>query len=523
MVSAMIRLGGAVAVAGVLTAGAASATQPHFADRRANLPGPPLVYSGGWSHFVGGGVAVFDCNGDGMPELFAAGGETPARLFLNETAAGANLSFAEGRVPDLTGVTGAYPLDIDSDGNIDLAVMRVGRDMLLRGDGQCGFVDASEDWGFDGGDKWTTSFSATWEPGETWPTLAFGSYVDQSDPDGPFMACDDNMLYRPEGSGYGTPIPLSPGFCALSALFSDWDRRGRADLRLSNDRHYYVRGGSEQMWRLDGSEPRLLGPEEGWRPVSIWGMGIASEDINGDLRPDVMLTSMGDQLLQYASQDAGFIDAPYGTGSQATRPHVGDDGRPSTGWHAQFADVDNDGLSDLFIAKGNVDQMPGLAIHDPNNLLMQNPDGTFTEAAAEAGVATTDRSRGAAVADLNGDGLLDLVVVNRRAPMELWQNVTEDAGNWLNVMPRQVGPNGYAVGAWLELRDENGLRTREVTVGSGHAGGQSVPIHFGLGDATGAEVRVIWPDGTVSEWIAVEAGQSMALWREGSATGVVSR
>ena len=71
---------------------------------------------------------------------------------------------------------------------------------------------------------------------------------------------------------------------------------------------------------------------------------------------------MGDQLLQFATETAGYRDAPFELGTTAHRPHVGDDGRPSTGWHAQFGDVDNDGLADLFIAKGNVDQMPGMAM-----------------------------------------------------------------------------------------------------------------------------------------------------------------
>src|SRR5690606_32598280 len=120
-------------------------------------------------------------------------------------------------------------------------------------------------------------------------------------------------------------------------------------------------------------------------------------------------------------------------GTYAQRPFTGDDGRPSTGWHAEFGDIDNDGRMDLFIAKGNVDQMPSNAIHDPNNLLIQQPDGRFTEMAAIAGVATAERSRGAALADLNGDGRLDIVVVNRRAPMEIWENATESTGNWAGI------------------------------------------------------------------------------------------
>jgi len=255
------------------------------------------------------------------------------------------------------------------------------------------------------------------------------------------------------------------------------------------------------------------GEAEGWRRVSLWGMGIASRDITGDGFPEVMLTSMGDQLLQINRGD-GYENAPYAIGTYAQRPFLGDDGRPSTGWHAEFGDVDNDGLPDLFIAKGNVDQMPSNAIHDPNNLLMQRPDGTFAEAAATAGVATGERSRGAALADLDGDGLLDLVVVNRRAPMELWHNATEDAGAWLALTPRQAGANGFAVGAWVEVRTDAGVAAQEVTVGGGHGGGQAGPLHFGLGAAGTAEVRVVWPDGTVSDWVAAAPGGAHDLWRQ---------
>jgi len=501
-----------------LSAASAGADGVRFVDRSGALPGPAHVYGGGWEHFVGGGAAVFDCNGDGFPELLAAGGANPTSFYRNTTPApGADLAFARGRIAPLdgvTGITGAYPLDIDGDGARDLAVLRVGANLFLRGDGACGFTDATEDWGIAPGDAWSTAFAATWEAGADRPTLAVGNYVDRADPDGPFRACDANTLHRPGENGYEALL-LAPGHCALSMLFSDWDRRGAADLRVSNDRHYYVDGGAEQMWRLDPL--RLLVAEDGFREVSLWGMGIASRDITGDGRPEVMLTSMGDQLLQYNTPH-GFEDAAWGTGTQATRPHTGDDGRPSTGWHAQFGDVDNDGRADLFIAKGNVDQMPGLAMEDPNNLLMQRPDGTFREAAGAAGIATPDRARGAALADLNRDGRLDLVVVNRRAPLELWQNATREAGNWLAVTPVQDGPNRFAVGAWVELRTAAGHRaTQEVTVGGGHAGGQAGPLHFGLGAATAAELRVIWPDGAASAWRAADANGHLRFTRKAPA------
>ncbi|MDW4549150.1 CRTAC1 family protein [Defluviimonas sp. D31] len=471
--------------------------EPLFVDRASGLPAPH-VYDGGWEHFVGGGVAVFDCNADARPDLFAAGGENSVSLFINTTPGpGQPITFSKGALTDMTGVTGAYPLDIDGDGWLDLAVLRVGPDQLLRGAPDCRFTDVTADWGLAPRDAWTTAFSATWEPGQDLPTLAFGHYVDRANPEGPFGACDTSDLYRPEGRHYGPPEVIAPGFCALSMLISDWRRIGVPELRISNDRHYYVRGGYEQMFRLNPLSER----QEDWPKVSLWGMGIASGDVTGDGLPEVMLTSMGDQLLQI-NTGKGFTDAPYEIGTYAHVPFLGDDGRPSTGWHAEFGDIDNDGRADLFIAKGNVDQMPSNAINDPNNLLMQGPDGQFTEAAEAAGIATTDRSRGAALADLDGDGRLDIVVVNRRAPMEIWQNVTVNTGHWAGIEP-VLAQNTRAVGAWLEVRTGDGVQAREVTVGGGHAGGQAGPVHFGLGDATTAELRIFWPNGTRSEWTSI--------------------
>ncbi|MBE3638656.1 CRTAC1 family protein [Mangrovicoccus algicola] len=483
------------------------------------VPVPVHVYDGGWEHFTGGGVAVFDCDGDHLPEIAAAGGSNPVMLLRNRGA----MRF-EAQTPAalaVTGATGLYPLDIDGDGHPDLVVLRAGPDLILKGGPDCGFAP-HDGLGFDSGDRWSTAFSATWEPGQSLPTLAFGSYVDRADPDGPFEACDVNLLYRPEGDRYGPPLPLAPGFCALSMLFSDWGG-GRADLRVSNDRHYYVTGGQEQMWAME-PVPRLYGPADGWAPFQLWGMGIASRDISGDGRPEVMMTSMGDQRLQEPVPGAdgpAYADVPYARGTSAHRPHAGADGRPSTGWHVEFGDVDNDGRDDIFIAKGNVDQMPDMAMEDPNSLLRQDPDGTFREVSVAAGVASAARSRGAALADLDLDGRLDLVVSNRRAPLEVHRNATE-GGGWLAVTLRQPAPNRDAIGAKIELRLDGRTVTREVTIGGGHAGGQLGPQHFGLGDAASAELRVHWPDGTVSPWQGVSVGRAVTVVHPGPGTPRIS-
>lgn len=477
-------------------------------------PVPFHVYDGGWEHFVGGGLASFDCNGDALPELFAAGGTNPAQLLINTTETfGGPLSYRAETPPALavTGAIGAYPIDIDSDALTDLVILRTGPDLLMQGLGACQFAPFA-DLSLGTRAHWSTAFSATWEENAALPTLAIGTYVDRTDPDGPFGTCDDTLLYRPQATAYGPPQALSPGFCALSMLFSDWSRTGRADLRISNDRHYYVRGGQEQLWAMERA-PRLFTEAEGWRPYHLWGMGIASRDITGDGHPEVYLTSMGDQKLQIFDPDSpgpSWTDATFARGTTAHRPHTGGDGRPSTGWHAAFGDVNRDGLDDIFVAKGNVEQMPDAAMRDPNSLLLQDTTGQFHEAAAAAGIASMARARGAVLADLNLDGALDLAVVNRRAPLELYQN-TATTGSWLLVDLAQPAPNTDAIGAVIELRSDTALHTREVTIGGGHAGGSLGDQHFGLGSAQSVSLRVIWPDGTVSPWQNHATNQRITL------------
>src|SRR5205807_10276597 len=96
--------------------------------------------------------------------------------------------------------------------------------------------------------------------------------------------------------------------------------------------------------------------------------------------------------------------------------------RPSTAWHPEFQDVNNDGFIDLFVSKGNVSAMPDYADRDPSNLLLGQADGTFKEAADAAGVLNYARGRGAALADLALDGMLDLVQVNYGPRGRLWRH-----------------------------------------------------------------------------------------------------
>jgi hypothetical protein len=498
---------------------------PHYVAEAA-AAGIEHSYDGEFAFFVGGGVAVFDCNQDQRPDLYFAGGVNPASLYINQSPVAGALQFEHltASETDMADVTGAYPLDVDSDGIIDLAVLRQGENVMLRGTGDCRFERANEAWGVDGGDEWTAAFSAQWEGPAALPTLAFGNYVALSDT-GEREGCSDSFMLRPnETARYGTPIRLSPGWCTLSILFSDWDRSGRRDLRMTNDRHYY-RDGEEQLWRVDEAEPpRLYTQEEGWRKMSIWGMGIASYDLTGDGFPEVYLTSQGDNKLQTLADGPDqptYMDIALDRDANAHRPFTGDDTvLPSTAWHAEFQDVNNDTFIDLFVAKGNVDAMPEFANDDPSNLMIGGPDGIFREGADDAGIVNFAKGRGAALADFNMDGLLDLVEVNRNENVSLWRNVgSGDAGqsaplgNWVAIQLEQPGPNQNAIGSWIEVKAGTQEMERELTIGGGHAGGQLGWIHFGLGSAKKAEIRVQWPDGEKGPWMSVDANQFVIIER----------
>jgi hypothetical protein len=493
---------------------------PRFVDETASS-GLDHVYDGNFTFATGGGVAALDCNDDGKAELYLAGGKNRATLFRNDSTAGGPLRFVRltSAVTDLSAVTGAYPLDVDGDGNVDLAVLRAGRNELLRGLGNCTFEPANDRWSFAGGSSLSTAFSATWEPGNVLPTIAIGNYLGLDDGGKATLDCDTNELYRPAvgGARYASPSTLSPGYCALSMLFSDWDRSGRRDLRVTNDRQYYV-DGEDQLWRIAPSEaPREYTAADGWRSMQIWGMGIASYDLTSDGYPDFFLTSQGDNKLQTLASGAAspaFRDIALKLGVTAAQPFAGGDALPSTAWHPEFQDVNNDGFIDLFISKGNVDVQPEYARADPSNLLLGQPNGVFREGATDAGIVDFARGRGAALADFNADGLVDLVEMHYHDATRLWRNVgAGDAvtaapmGHWLAVQLEQPAPNRNAIGAWIEVRVGDTTLRRELSVGGGHAGGQLGWLHFGLGPASAADVRVQWPDGLISPWLRTPADQ----------------
>ena len=105
------------------------------------------------------------------------------------------------------------------------------------------------------------------------------------------------------------------------------------------------------------------------------------------------------------------------------------------------------------------------------------------------------------------------MLVNRRANIALYENVSVNTGRWLKLAVRQPRINRAAVGAWIEVKSDTKTWVREITVGGGHAGGRAGFEHFGLGDSATVRYRIIWPDGIASDWRKMRTNRHVIVTR----------
>ena len=185
-------------------------------------------------------------------------------------------------------------------------------------------------------------------------------------------------------------------------------------------------------------------------------------------------------------------------------------------WGAELADVNNDGLLDAVVSFGNL-QVEGAdwanPLAQPDGIYLQQPDGTFMDAASEWGMDDAGIGRGFVVADINRDGSLDLVKRDLNGPGVLYLSECS-AAHWLRVELEQPGTaNRHAVGATVRIWADGHMMQRTVTAGSTGIGSGGPPeLHFGLGDRERVErVEVIWPDGTRSEQGGFDASRAVTL------------
>ena len=252
---------------------------------------------------VGGGAAVFDCNGDGFEDVLLAGRREARDLLRQRQHAGRRLTFAKQQSGlEFDAMTGAYPIDIDGDGIMDVVVLRVGENIVMRGEGDCHFTRANEAWGFDGGDGWSTAFAATWEKGAAWPTHRHRQlhrpHARSWSPGAPARptGCTGR---RTEAKGFAPPLAaqaqLLPALHAVHRLEQFRHARTCAFATTANiTKAGRSRCGASRRASRRSSTPRKTAGAY----LRIWGMGIAGYDIDGDGYQEYFLTSMADNKLQ---------------------------------------------------------------------------------------------------------------------------------------------------------------------------------------------------------------------------------
>jgi enediyne biosynthesis protein E4 len=501
---------------------------------------------------MNGGCAFGDYDGDGLPDLYVTNSiphwgkpntEDCGRLYRN---------LGGGKFSDVTekaGIhacglgMGAFWVDLDGDGKLDLYLTNVGPNVVYwnRGDGtfeqghDTGLEDplfsvgaAFLDYDGDGRvDVVVANYLETtpeWEAAQ--PPLQLRipeDYVGQP-----------SHLFRNEGGRKWKDVTTAAGLSVdpretktLGVAVLDYDGDGRPDLYFVNDRV------SNRLFRNRGDGTFEETTAEtgagvlGGHPRA--GMGVAVGDPFGSGWPSLYVTNFGAEPASLYRNKEGqlFEDASSDTGA-------GPIGLPNVKWGTHFADFDNDGWPDLYAVGGHL--APRIArlvgtyktggadyvgagdrAFDQPTVLLHNEEGKrFTEWASGDLALQRMSGRGSAVADVDNDGALDLFVVDIDGPSRLFQNTIGSRRSWIRIEPR-VSADGRAVlGTIVRVTAGGRTQAQAFWVSPSYASGSLTDLHFGLGDAPAADkVEIVWPGGETQTFGNVPARRAYRLRRGG--------
>jgi hypothetical protein len=512
---------------------------------------------------MGSGAAWGDYDNDGDADLFLVNESGP----LSASPEEANASPArpalyrndgDGTFTDITDSAGlgmrscgmgAAWGDYDDDGDLDLVVTSLGDVRLYRNDGDGSFTDVSDPAGI-------TGFVGFWS-GASWADydrdgdldLYVCGYVQyrydeelaqktsrQYTTVVPYTlnpsayGPERNLLFRNEGARF-REVAEEAGVDnragrSLSASWCDFDGDGWPDLYVANDisdnTMYWNRGDGRF---LDISHPAWVADYRG-----AMGLGIGDWDNDGDFdlfvthwiaQENALYSNQKGTIAERESEPMHFID-------QADLHGLGQVALDFIGWGTDFFDYDNDGRLDLFVVNGSTFQMDD----DPDRLVpMRNqlfwnagPDEGFFEVGEVSGgsFAVENVGRGAAFADFDRDGDVDVAVTVNGAPARLLRNDGGNAKGWLRVVLRGAGERGaaspwkttrFATGAVVSVTTGTTRQIREVGGGSSYLS-QSPPgeVHFGLGEAARVDLlEVHWPDGTKQSFRDIPSRSTLTL------------
>lgn len=500
------------------------------------------------------GVALLDYDGDGLLDIYLVNGaEMPSlkktgpkyynRLFHNN----GNGTFTD--VTEHAGVAGAgYGMgaavgDYDNDGWPDLYVANVNGNQLFHNNGNGTFSDVTQHAGvgggvFDGRKMW--SISAGWFDYNNDGLLdLFVSNYCQWDPDhepdctgiGGRGYCHPNnfgplpnTLYRNNGDGTFTDVSEETGISAvrgkgMGVVFADYDGDGFTDIFVANDNSPNLLFHNIRGKRFEeiALTAGVAYNEDG---DAIAGMGAEFRDVNNDGLPDIWHTAIENETFPL------FVNRGAGQFQNATqRSRLAQLTRPMSGWSNGVVDLDNDGWKDLVVARGNVmDNIDSVSRHfhyaEPNAVLRNLGNAQFENVSDTAGDDFTRPApnRGLAYGDLDNDGRIDLVITALGAPARILHNETENRNHWITLKLKGVRSNRMGLGARIEITTETGAREySEASTSSGYAASSDPRVHFGLGASrTLREIQIYWPSGIRQSLRNVQGDRIVEISESGS-------
>lgn len=469
---------------------------------------------------MGGGVALFDADGDGDLDLYLvqsgdlrAGPDSDVANVLYENVGGGKFRQHQSHeLADSGYGMGVAVGDYDGDGDVDLYVTNLGKNRLFRNEGGLQFTDVTEQAAV-GGSSWSTSASfidfdrdgdldlyvvnyLVWSQANEKECYNSSGQVDYCHPT-TYRTPAADRLYRNRGDGTFEEVSRMLGLGVahgngMGVIAEDFDGDGRTDIFVANDSM------PNQLWmsQPDGSfldEALLRGCALDESGTARAGMGVAVADIDEDLDPDLLVVNMDAQPDSLFRNDGMFfVDMTGEAGLSA-------ESRRYTRFGVGFVDFNNDGFLDLFAATGKV-AFSGVGGEDPYaepNLLWQGrAGGRFERVEPDGGtvVEYVATSRAAAFGDIDGDGGVDVVVMNRDAAVHLFRNTHPARANWISLRVREG--NRDAIGATLILSHGDRQIRRTVRSDGSYCAASDPRVHVGLGESDALPtVTIRWLDG----------------------------
>ena len=503
---------------------------------------------------TGTGVAIFDYDNDGWPDIFVVNGTTLDAL-AKGTAAPTNHLYHNNRDGTFTDVTAKAGLahtgwgqgvcvgDYDNDGNEDLFVTYYGKNVLYHNNGNGTFTDVSDKAHVAGtGGAWSTGcafldydrdgkldiFVATYvdfdlksapAPGERASCMWKGVPV-MCGPRG--LEWGKNVLYHNRGDGTfedvttKAKIDQTNGHYGFSVSTFDFDDDGWPDIYVACDSTPSIlyRNNHDGTFNDVAVTAGAAFNEDGKEQA---GMGSTIGDYNGDGRLDIFKTNFSDDTatLYRNNGDGTFEDVTFAAGLGLYTKYLG--------WGTMFLDVDNDSWPDLLLVNGHVypevdSQHLGSDYREPRILYHNKGNGTFEDISANAGpgIATPASGRGLAVGDLWNDGRISAVISNMSAPPGLLVNQAKSSNHWIALKTIGVKSNRDGIGAKIRVKIGDRVLVDEVRSGSSYDSNNDMRVHFGLGAAAKLEwLEVRWPSGLTERFANVRIDAVNRL-KEGS-------